>query len=444
MATLGEPDDMDAHHLRRLIQAANGYVFDWQVGAATMSWAAGAAEALGIAELGAEQAVDADIFLGRLTPDDAPARSLAFDRYCRDGIPFSCSYKVRRDDGRCVWVEETGIGDFDADGKPVRVVGMVRVVQDQRQREDSLIRLAHHDELTGLSNRGQIRADLDTAVARLQSGEGQAGFLLINIDNLGAINEGYGHPVADSVIVEIARRVQRHARSGDCIGRVDGNQFGLIVELNDAEGLDDVAERILGAVRDEVVQTLDGPIAVTVSVGGVELPRVAQTGEAAFGYAEEALEQAKRGGRDRFVNFEHCADKLAKRRRTLANGDKVLAALNERRLKLAYQPIVDSRTGAPTMYECLLRMLDNDGAVAPAARSMPVVEELGLIRMVDRRVLEMALRTLEQVPDILLTVNVSGMTASDAATLENIVGMVREQETLAPRLTFEITETVAM
>lgn len=444
MATLGEPDNMDAHHLRRLIQAANGYVFDWQVGAATMSWAAGAAEALGIAELGAEQAVDADIFLGRLTPDDAPARSLAFDRYCRDGIPFSCSYKVRRDDGRCVWVEETGIGDFDADGKPVRVVGMVRVVQDQRQREDSLIRLAHHDELTGLSNRGQIRADLDTAVARLQSGEGQAGFLLINIDNLGAINEGYGHPVADSVIVEIARRVQRHARSGDCIGRVDGNQFGLIVELNDAEGLDDVAERILGAVRDEVVQTLDGPIAVTVSVGGVELPRVAQTGEAAFGYAEEALEQAKRGGRDRFVNFEHCADKLAKRRRTLANGDKVLAALNERRLKLAYQPIVDSRTGAPTMYECLLRMLDNDGEVVPAARFMPVVEELGLIRMVDRRVLEMALRTLEQVPDILLTVNVSGMTASDAATLENIVGMVREQETLAPRLTFEITETVAM
>jgi EAL domain-containing protein (putative c-di-GMP-specific phosphodiesterase class I) len=56
----------------------------------------------------------------------------------------------------------------------------------------------------------------------------------------------------------------------------------------------------------------------------------------------------------------------------------------------------------------------------------------------------MALATLQQVPDILLTVNVSGMTASDAATLENIVGMVRDQEDLAPRLTFEITETVAM
>lgn len=436
--------DIDVHHLRRLIQAASGYVYHWDLDADTVLWASGAAEAFGIAGLGADTPVAAERFLGRVAPDDAPARRLAFDRYCRDGAVFVCEYKLRRDDGRCVWVEETGIADFDADGRPGRLVGMVRVVQERRQREDSLVRLAHHDDMTGLANRGQVRADIDATVARLKADGGRAGFLLINIDNLGAINEGYGHPVADAVIVDLAQRVQREARSGDSVGRVDGNQFGLVVELADATALADVAERILASVRDEVVQTRHGPIAVTVSIGGVELPTVAETGATAFGYAEEALEQAKRAGRDRFVSFQHCADKLANRRRTLANGDKVLAALSERRLKLAYQPIVCSRTGDVRFYECLLRMLDGAGEVVPAARFMPVVEELGLIRMVDRRVLEMALQTLQQVPDILLTVNVSGMTASDAATLENIVGMVREQEDLAPRLTFEITETVAM
>jgi diguanylate cyclase (GGDEF)-like protein len=436
--------EIDVHRLRRLIEAASGYVYDWDLVHGTVAWAGGAAAAFGIADLAAAEAIDAERFLGRVSPDDAPVRRLAFDRYCRDGAAFVCEYKLRRDDGRVAWVEETGVADFDADGRPRRLVGMLRPTQERRQREERLTRLAHHDDLTGLANRGRIRSDLDAVAMRLKHDGGRAGFLLINVDNLGAINEGYGHAVADEVIVEIGRRVQREVRSGDALGRVDGNQFGFVVELPETALLADVAERILAAVRDEVVQTPDGPIVVTVSIGGVELPAVAETGNTAFGYAEEALEQAKRGGRDRFVNFEYCADKLANRRRTLANGDKVLAALNERRLKLAFQPIVSSGTGDVRFYECLLRMLDNDGEVVPAARFMPVVEELGLIRMVDRRVLEMALATLQQVPDILLTVNVSGMTASDAATLENIVGMVRDQEDLAPRLTFEITETVAM
>jgi diguanylate cyclase (GGDEF)-like protein len=439
----GTAPEPDVHHLRRLIEATGGFVYEWDLAAGTICWSAGAAEALGIGGLAAGRPVPAETFAARVAPDDAPARALAFDRHCRDGAAFRCEVKLRSDDGRCQWVEETGVADFDERGQPLRLTGVVRSVQERRRREDSLAQLAHHDELTGLANRAQVRADLDACLARLQEGE-RAGFLLINIDHLGAINEAHGHAVADAVIIEIGRRMQRLTGADEVLGRVDGNQFGMIVALGEAGSTGAAGERVLAAVRDEVVQTTEGPLAVTVSIGGVELPAVAQTGGAAFGYAEEALEQAKRCGRDRFVDFRHCAEKLAKRRRTLANGDKVLAALSERRLKLAFQPIVCSLTGEVRFHECLLRMLDADGQVIPAARFMPVVEELGLIRMVDRRALELALQTLTEAPEALLTVNVSGMTATDAVSLEHIVGMVRDNARLAPRLTFEITETVAM
>jgi len=94
--------------------------------------------------------------------------------------------------------------------------------------------------------------------------------------------------------------------------------------------------------------------------------------------------------------------------------------------------------------ECLLRMLDESGRLVPAGDFIPAAEKLGLIRMVDRRTLELALEELEACPDLQLAVNLSGMTVVDPSTLTQLLGLGRDAGRVAERLTFEITETVAV
>jgi EAL domain-containing protein (putative c-di-GMP-specific phosphodiesterase class I) len=199
-----------------------------------------------------------------------------------------------------------------------------------------------------------------------------------------------------------------------------------------------VADQILTATRRREVTTEAGPLAVSLSLGGVLLPKDAANSREVMGRTEEALSKAKQRGRDRFVLHRPSASRDATRRKSLATGDAVMRAMKDGRLTFAVQPIVDAVTGETQLYECLLRMLNENGELVPAGLFIPVVEKLGLIRRLDIFTLEMALLEMEQVADINLAVNISGMTATDPSSLVHVYSGV------ADRLIFEITETVAM
>jgi EAL domain-containing protein (putative c-di-GMP-specific phosphodiesterase class I) len=124
--------------------------------------------------------------------------------------------------------------------------------------------------------------------------------------------------------------------------------------------------------------------------------------------------------------------------------DEIAAALRENRLTFAYQPIVSASTCMPVHYECLLRLIRPDGSIVQAGQFIPAAEQLGLVRQVDRRALEIAVAELLKFPNIALAVNVSGTIASDRCWLESFVQYVRANESVARRLVVELTETAAL
>jgi EAL domain-containing protein (putative c-di-GMP-specific phosphodiesterase class I) len=119
-------------------------------------------------------------------------------------------------------------------------------------------------------------------------------------------------------------------------------------------------------------------------------------------------------------------------------------ALRRDRLLLAFQPVVCATTGGVDYFECLLRLLDERGEIIPAARFITTLEELGLIGMVDRHVLEMTLAELAANPEVRLGLNVSGLTVCDPLWLRSLTSVLRRRADLAPRLVVEITETAAL
>ena len=360
------------------------------------------------------------------------------------GVDYLVEYAIRDDRGEELWVEDRGRWFGDAEGRPHRAVGLVRVVTTRRRRDEELTYLATNDELTGHLNRIRLKEVLSESLADFRRGPRKGAYLVVAIDNLAVVNEAYGFDVADQVIVEVGKRLLGGLRSSDVIGRCSGNKFGIILKNCSDDQMRASAERLLSAVHDMVIEIDAGPVATTVSIGCVALPAAADSAQMAMMRAEEALAEAKHSRRASYVAFQHSVEKEQQRRSNIKLADELVAALNERRLTLAFQPLVGSQSLKPVLHEALLRLKQRDGAIVSAWRFIPIAEKLGLIRLIDHRVLELAFEDLLHESGPQIAINVSGYTITDKVWLDMFVALCRAHPSAAERLVVEITETVAI
>src|SRR5262249_1747739 len=137
--------------------------------------------------------------------------------------------------------------------------------------------------------------------------------------------------------------------------------------------------------------------------------------------AEQALDRARSGGRDGFCVYENSPRRGKARLRLMAIAGEVGAGLNEKRLVFCFSAVGGATPPGPAPYQCLLRMLRTDGTISSAGQFIPAAEQLGLVRLVDRRALELAMADLYANPAVSLAVNVSGTTATDPAWLRAFI-----------------------
>ncbi|MFO1032630.1 MAG: EAL domain-containing protein [Hyphomicrobiales bacterium] len=123
---------------------------------------------------------------------------------------------------------------------------------------------------------------------------------------------------------------------------------------------------------------------------------------------------------------------------------EIVECLRDQRFQLAFQPLVNATDGTVACHEALLRMRDSGGELVAAGHLVPVAEQLGLIRLVDRAVTQLALDTLHRYPAARLSINLSATTANDPRWNSQIIDMIEAAGRLAERLTLEITETTAL
>ena len=197
-------------------------------------------------------------------------------------------------------------------------------------------------------------------------------------------------------------------------------------------------------MRDEVVRTATGPVAVTASIGGIIAPCHAQTVHELLSRVHEALGTGKLRRRGSLEVFRPNAARDAMRRENMRASDAIIAALNERRIIPAFEPVADAVSRRPAFYECLMRIGRPDGTLIGAHDVMPIAERLGLVRLIDHRMLELVIAELDEVPDLRLSVNVSPASTMDGTWCNALAASIAGKPDLAPRITIEITESAAI
>jgi diguanylate cyclase (GGDEF)-like protein len=362
-----------------------------------------------------------------------------------EGAAYRIEYGVRASTSApVIWIEETGCWFAGPDGRPARAQGIVRINNERRARDEQLLKLSRHDPLTGELNRTHLVASLAEAIEETARLRTSSAFMLIGIDHLSRVNDAFGFDVADAVIAEVARRIRARLRGGDIFGRFSGNKFGLILKNCTVDDTNIAAERFLAGIRDDVVPTKSGPVSVTASIGAVGMPRHARNADEAINRAQETLDSAKRRRAGSFGLWRPNVERDAQRRVNIRVTDEIVTALNDRRIVAAFEPVVEARSRQPAFYECLVRMEQGDGQVLLAPDIVPVAERLGLIRLVDHRVLELVVAELIASPGVQLSLNISPETTMDPDWSASIESVMRSHPGVAERLIVEITETVAI
>lgn len=348
----------------------------------------------------------------------------------------------RRKDGTLYTEEMTVTPVRSAAGEVSHFVAVKQDVSDRKREEEELRRLSTTDSLTRLPNRDVLRSRAVAAIGRAQRGHPGA-LILIDLDDFHLLNVSQGASVGDRVLLQVADRLAGALRPGDLLARVGGDQFAILVEDVERDGARHTAEHLRAVVSD-LRLTVGEHVFDTRASGGVALVDGSEEAETIEARADAALHAAKEQGKGRSVIWSPDLERGAGASEAARWAAQVKDALGSDRLVLHYQPVVSLTSGEVTHHEVLVRLVGEDGRVFLPGAFLPAAERFGLMPKLDRRVIEMALRALDERPSLKLFVNLSPRSLGDAGLRAWIESEVAGRKLEAGRLGFEITETAAV
>jgi diguanylate cyclase (GGDEF)-like protein len=438
-----ERDELEL--LRHALIASGDVAYSWDFLSDSLSWSSNAHLLLGL-----DDKVDISTrssFICRVNGADLSILSCIQENRGPDDAFYKIEYRLRRSDGGFCWVHDFGVlesqGGDAGDSGPGRAVGVIRVITERKEREARLEWLTNHDEVTGHYNRVRLRDLLDHTFAYSGRYDSPGAYLSVAIDDFAIISDSFGQENMDRAVIAVGQALDKCLRACDVVGRVAPDQFGVILSSCQIDGVRVIADRILNSVMQASVDTSSGTIRMTVSIGGVNFPQTVRAPHDAIIKADVALSRARRNGQNCFVAYDLTDEQRNDSRRTLSIAKEIQTALQDDGLTLAFQPIVHGGSYEIESYECLLRIRGGDGYL-PTGPALVIAESMGLIRIIDQRVLVMAIEELNASAEIILAINISGLTTTDPSWLRSLMALVGDRPDLAKRLIVEITETAAL
>jgi diguanylate cyclase (GGDEF)-like protein/PAS domain S-box-containing protein len=387
-------------------------------------------------------------YLTRVHPEDA-ARARATFIECLKGLRphYRGEERLVRPDGSVRWVETFGEAEYGADGRAVRMAGVVRDITDRKVVEEQLAHQLYHDALTGLPNRALLMDRLAVGISQARRKRDALGLLVVDLDRFHDVTSGLGHEVADAVLCKVAHRLAGCVRGGDTLARISGSEFALVLsDLARTHDAGVVARKVLDAMAAPVALA-DGEVFLTSSVGIAMYPHDGADGERLLQAADAAMVQARACGPNHLQLYSEALG-----RRTadnLALQQDLRHAVEREEFLLHYQPRADLASGRITGFEALLRWNRPGRGMVEPADFIPLLEESGLIVPVGEWVVRQACLQLQEwleagVRAVPVAVNVSARQFLQADLAGTIERALCRHGVPAPLLEVEITETDSM
>jgi len=395
----------------------------------------------------AEQWLETDFLEHHIYEEDRKVVDRVLENNVREDGSFNIDFRLIHRRGSLIWVRAICSVEHNDQGE-ITIRGLLLNIMEQKSVEDRMLYLAEHDSLTGLINRRRFQEELERSIAYTQRYQQQSALLFIDLDQFKYINDSYGHLYGDEYLVDVSRRLLKALRRTDTLGRLGGDEFGVIIPNVTLDEAETVANALLKTLSEESIRYNDNLIHISASIGIVFFPNQGVVASDLLAKADAAMYSAKNGGRNQFHCFSEDDDELWSMQAKIHWEERIRWALEDNRLILHYQPVVDLKSNEISHYEVLLRMLGKDNEIILPAAFLDTAERFGLIRDIDTWVLKTAIR--EQAmkrdagQDVCLAINISGRHFGSSDILSLVREAMYENNTDPNKLIFEVTETAAV
>ena len=348
----------------------------------------------------------------------------------------------KRKDGS-IYYEKASISPMFIDGKVTGYIAIKLNITKYIEQERKVQFLAYHDPLTTLPNRYRFERYFHEEILGKNR---HATLLYIDLDHFKNINDSLGHHTGDALLKTFAKRLQNKLNANDFIARIGGDEFVAVIASDNTETIQEIAQSILESLQ-HPIEISGTNLTVTTSIGIAIYPQDGKDLETLLKFADTAMYQAKKEGRNNFQFFTQKLSRQAQER--LQIEQELRQALQKEELYLVYQPKYSLKNKSIIGFEALIRWKNETLGFVPPDRFIAIAEETGLITQIGYFIFETACTAFHKLKTAYPTlqhiaINVSTVQMRDEHFIETI-NDICEKSGLAPEdIELELTESYIM
>ena len=361
------------------------------------------------------------------------------------GNNLQYEFRGLKKNGELIHVEVLN-GQSNLDGQ-IAIIGTLLDISKRKQAEETIQHLAFHDPLTELPNRILFADRIQQALHHAERNKEKVALLFIDLDRFKSVNDTLGHAAGDSILKEVAHRLQNCLRQADTVSRFGGDEFNvLLTQISKEEEVKIIAHKILKALE-WPYQVDNQEIFLSGSIGIALYPKDGQDAMSLTKNADTALYRAKDLGRNNYQPYSSTMNSRALERMALESS--LRKVIDRQELRVYYQPQIDLQSGQVVGLEALMRWHHPTGRMIEPSVFIPLAEETGLIVPMGEWILRAACWQMKEwretgLQPLRLGVNVSSKQFQQTNLTDLVSSILQETGLEAGRINLEITETMIM
>lgn len=359
-------------------------------------------------------------------------------------VLFGLYWLIRVEHNNAILQTEVSLSEQQKELLSVHNFRLEREISKRKASEKVLKYQATHDLLTDLANRNYSLSKLEDYIELSKRQPNKILVMYIDLDNFKQINDTLGHSAGDQVLVEASQRLLKAVRKTDTVARLSGDEFLLILpNLKDHQQAMRLAADIL-TLFEQPFDVQDQQFFTSSSIGLSIYPQDGETADSLLKCADIALYRVKESGRNSFSFYDSAMN--ANVLRNLAINRRLRHAIENNKLEMYYQPLVNLQTGEICGAEALMRWTDEELGFVSPEEFILLAERNGLIHQIGEFALTQACQQAakwQAITPMQISVNFSSVQFRDCpALLAKIIAVLNETGLPKSKLDIEVTESL--
>lgn len=407
--------------------ASSSIAYEYDINKDSFTWKGKLKEAFALND--ATQINSREKYMQLIHEDDRASYGQSLNRVLSESESLNINYRIELQGGRTMIASD--VATLVSEGKNKTLIGVI-----------SLHEAKEGESAQNYYNSANFVRRLEKIIAATQNSKSSGCLMKLAVNNLPNFISWHGMDSVEKIMAEIQNNLINLSGRNNYIERISINEFGIIIEDTSPELVQQLATKVQYNIKHYRSPILKEHMRLNISMGSVFFPEQAVNAIEAMSRVYIALACVQESKKNFYIDYLNAEDEQQFSKEQI----KVMYYMRESdaqdKFCLAYQPIVESRTGKVASYECLLRVKDEDGKVSTAWPIIHVAEKTGFIDVVDNFVLDKVVQDLKENRDLHLTFNVSNITSDSPKWLASCTKYFSDPE-IATRATVEITETAA-